>query len=34
MTATTPSTALAPVQPAFAESERLALAGFWPGTAA
>ena len=28
MTATTPSTALVPVQPTFAESERLALAGF------
>ena len=31
MTATTPSTALVPVQPAFAESERLALAGFLAG---
>jgi site-specific recombinase XerD len=31
MTATTPSTALVPVQPTFAESERLALAGFLAG---
>jgi hypothetical protein len=31
MTATTPSTALATVQPVFTESERLALAGFLAG---
>ena len=31
MTATTPSTALATVQPAFTDSERLALAGFLAG---
>jgi integrase/recombinase XerD len=31
MTATIPSTALATVQPAFTESERLALAGFLAG---
>jgi site-specific recombinase XerD len=31
MTATTPSTALVPAQPTFAESERLALAGFLAG---
>jgi hypothetical protein len=34
MTTTTPSTALATVQPAFTDAERLALAGSWPGTAA
>ena len=31
MTATTPSTALATIQPVFTESERLALAGFLAG---
>jgi site-specific recombinase XerD len=31
MAATIPSTALVPVQPVFAESERLALAGFLAG---
>src|SRR5690348_16809476 len=31
MTATTPSTALVTIQPAFTESERLALAGFLAG---
>jgi len=34
MTATTSSAALATIQPAFTGAERLALAGFWPGTAA
>jgi hypothetical protein len=28
-----PSTALATIQPAFTDPERLALAGSWPGTA-
>jgi hypothetical protein len=31
MTATTPSTALVTIQPAFTDSERLALAGFLAG---
>ena len=31
MTTTTPSTALATIQPVFTESERLALAGFLAG---
>jgi hypothetical protein len=31
MTATTPSTALATIQPAFTDAERLALAGFLAG---
>jgi hypothetical protein len=31
MTATTPSTALAAIQPAFTDAERLALAGFLAG---
>ena len=31
MTATTPSTALVPVQPVFTDAERLALAGFLAG---
>ena len=31
MTATTSSTALATIQPAFTDAERLALAGFLPG---
>jgi hypothetical protein len=34
MTTTTTSTALVTIQPAFTESERLALAVSWPGTAA
>ena len=34
MTTTTPSTALATIQPAFADPERLALAGSWPDTEA
>jgi hypothetical protein len=34
MTAATSSTALATIQPAFTEAERLAPAGSWPGTAA
>jgi hypothetical protein len=34
MTATTHSTALVTIQPAFTDTERLALAGSWPGTAA
>jgi hypothetical protein len=29
-----PSTALATIQPAFTDAERLALAGTWPDTAA
>jgi hypothetical protein len=31
---TTTSAALVPIQPAFTDAERLALAGFLPGTAA
>jgi hypothetical protein len=34
MTTAAPSTALATIQPAFTDAERLALAGSWPGTAA
>ena len=34
MTTATPSTALATIQPAFTDTERLALPGSWPGTAA
>jgi hypothetical protein len=34
MTTATPSTALATIQPAFTDAERLALAGFLAGTAA
>jgi len=34
MTTATPPTALATIQPAFTNTERLALAGFLPDTAA
>ena len=34
MTITTPSAALVPVAPVFTNTERLALAGFWPAMAA
>jgi hypothetical protein len=34
MTTAAPSTALATIQPAFTDAERLAVAGFWPGTGA
>ena len=34
MTTAAPSTALATIQPAFTDPERLALAGTWPATAA
>ena len=34
MTTAAPSTALATIQPAFTDPERLALAVSWPGTAA
>jgi hypothetical protein len=34
MTVTTPSAALVPVVPVFTNTERLALAGSWPATAA
>jgi hypothetical protein len=34
MTTAAPSTALATIQPAFTDAERLAFAGTWPGIAA
>ena len=34
MTTAVPSAALAMIQPIFTDAERVALAGFWPGTAA
>jgi hypothetical protein len=34
MTTAAPSTVLATIQPVFTDAERVALAGFWPGTAA
>jgi hypothetical protein len=34
MTTTTSPAALVPVAPVFTNTERLALAGFWPATAA
>jgi hypothetical protein len=34
MTTAAPSTALAVIQPAFTDADRLAFAGSWPGTAA